>query len=105
ARHPLFQTMLVLQNTPAPTLTLPGIEVEIRSADLPVARFDLALVLAEHHPCAGRPGGLRGSWEYAAELFDLSTIEAMSDQFLDLLTAVAADPDLPVDAIGPRPPT
>ena len=103
ARHPLFQTMLVLQNTPAPVLTLPHIEVEIRNTQLPFSEFDLALVLTEQHPRVGRASRLGGVWEYATDLFDQVTIETLSCRFLQLLGRLVVDPDQPIDAIDDQP--
>jgi hypothetical protein len=114
ARHPLFQVMLVLQNTPAPTLTLPGIQARVEEGKLPMAKFDLTLDLTEIQAGDGRRTagdqsdqtrlpGLKGHWEYATELFDRPTIEALSRRFLHLLAAAAAEPDLSIDAIGPWP--
>nr|MDQ2875544.1 amino acid adenylation domain-containing protein [Actinomycetota bacterium] len=110
ARHPLFQTMLVLQNTPAPTLTLPGIEARVEEEKLPLAKFDLVLDLTEVRARdGGRTAGdqsdearlprLEGHWEYATDLFGHATVEALSHRFLHLLGGLVADPDQPVTAL------
>ena len=47
ARHPLFQVMLVLQNTAALELALPGLSVGFEAVETASAKFDLSLSLAE----------------------------------------------------------
>ena len=47
ARHPLFQVMLVLQNTPEAELSLPGLAVQPEPLHANVAKFDLTLGLVE----------------------------------------------------------
>src|SRR6185437_5430256 len=47
AHHPLFQVMLVLQNTAAAELTLPGLALRPEPVDAAIAKFDLTLFLGE----------------------------------------------------------
>ncbi len=85
---PLFQAMLVLQNTPQKGLVLPGLEVE-GIAEGPrrgTSRFDLTLDLLE------TPLGLAGSLEYSTDLFDRTTILRWARHFESLLTAAIAAP-------------
>jgi amino acid adenylation domain-containing protein len=88
-RHPLFQTMLTYASGAGPALRLTGVEARIDEGAGP-AKFDLSLHLTEE---AGR---IRCAWTYATDLFDAATVQAMSDRFARLLTAVAADPALRV---------
>ncbi|MCB5909708.1 non-ribosomal peptide synthetase [Streptomyces pinistramenti] len=44
-------------------------------------------------------GELTGCWEYRTSLFDADTVAAMSAHLTEVLRAVAADPDIPVEAI------
>ncbi|MFC4062436.1 AMP-binding protein, partial [Planomonospora corallina] len=87
ARHPLFQVMLVLQNTPAATLDLDGLSVALEPFVPETAKFDLQLTLAEDPS-----GGLTGGLEYAADLFDRETAEDIAARFVRLLRAAVADP-------------
>ncbi|NVD98021.1 non-ribosomal peptide synthetase [Massilia sp. BJB1822] len=87
---PLFQVLLVLQNTPSGALELPGFRIEPVPPESVTAKFDLTLSLAE-----GK-NGLHGSLEYAAELFDAATIERMGRHFIRLLQAIVTDPDRPL---------
>ncbi|WP_230884573.1 non-ribosomal peptide synthetase [Planomonospora sp. ID82291] len=88
ARHPLFQVMLVLQNTPPAALDLDGLSVSLEPFVPETAKFDLQLTLAEDPS-----GGLSGGLEYAADLFDRETAEDIAARFVRLLGAAVADPD------------
>ncbi len=93
ARHPLFQTMLVLQNNAQPNWALPGLRAEEVEIDQHGVKFDLLMSLAEHE------SGLGGVLSYNPDLFDTSTVQRVVDAFGTLLTAVVADADLPIDQI------
>ncbi|NUS63656.1 MAG: amino acid adenylation domain-containing protein, partial [Saccharothrix sp.] len=93
SRHPLFQVMLVLQNTPPATADFAGLRAEHRVVDLDVAKFDLTLDLTE------TGDGLTGALKYATDLFDRATAERFATALTRLLTAVATTPDAPVTAI------
>ncbi|MER7575809.1 amino acid adenylation domain-containing protein [Streptomyces sp. NPDC126514] len=100
ARHPLFQTMLVLQNNAAATPALPGVHSERLPLEHRVAKFDLTFFVEEAAEDDGRPAGLCLDVEYATDLYDDTTIDTMTRRLLDLLEAAVADPDLPVVAIA-----
>ncbi|WP_150237605.1 non-ribosomal peptide synthetase [Nocardiopsis quinghaiensis] len=93
ARHPLFQVMLVLQNTEGDTWSLPGLEVTDHPLDYRVAKFDLSVRAEEHHHADGRPAGITASVDYSTDLFDHDTVAALGEQFALLLRAMAEDPD------------
>ncbi|SNR95020.1 nonribosomal peptide synthetase DhbF, partial [Streptosporangium subroseum] len=98
ARHPLFQTMLALQNTAPVTLNLPGLHIErLDTGDNPV--FDLTFMLGELFDAEGGAAGLGGAVTFAADLFDRATVEVLVERFVRVLAASAADPDVQVDAI------
>ena len=84
---PLFQVMFVLQNAPLPALELPGLRLTPTAIATGTAKFDLTLDLTE------RADGLRGAFEYSADLFHATTITRMQMAFLALLAAVTAHPD------------
>ncbi|HEY0640462.1 MAG TPA: amino acid adenylation domain-containing protein, partial [Pseudonocardiaceae bacterium] len=95
SRNPLFDVMVMLQNTPDDVPRLPGLVVE--EVDLPTttAGFDLTIEFQE------TGGELRGAVEYNTDLFEPATIERMTGQLLVLLGGIAADPgrrlaDLPL---------
>ncbi|MGW2658828.1 amino acid adenylation domain-containing protein, partial [Streptomyces sp. NPDC001478] len=86
AHHPLFQTMLTLQNAPLGAFDLPGLTVAADLVPTGTAKCDLTFVLAE------RPDGLTGVLEYSTDLFDAPAASAIVERWLRLLRAVAADP-------------
>jgi amino acid adenylation domain-containing protein len=86
SRNPLFQTSLVLHNTPVSRWQLPGLAVErIEGIRGSTAKFDLAMSLTE------TDGTLVGSLEYATDLFDAPTIEDMAGHWRALLEGIVAD--------------
>uniref|UniRef100_UPI00288BCD13 non-ribosomal peptide synthetase n=1 Tax=Streptomyces naphthomycinicus TaxID=2872625 RepID=UPI00288BCD13 len=93
SRHPLFQVCLVLQNVDRPEASLPGITMAAESKGSELSRFDLSFGLSERHSGDGAPGGLDAHADYATDLFDPATVEAMVARYLRVLEAVAADPD------------
>ncbi|MBT2510508.1 non-ribosomal peptide synthase/polyketide synthase [Streptomyces sp. ISL-98] len=95
ARHPLFQVMLVLQNTPEAGLELPGLTIEAEPATTDVAKFDLVFSLRER---AG-DGGMDGDLEFNGDLFEADTAAVLAHRLVHLLRAVVAEPDLPVSRI------
>ncbi|MFE7581236.1 amino acid adenylation domain-containing protein [Streptomyces gardneri] len=95
ARHPLFQVMLVLQNNAVATPLLSGLDLvgqEVLSLD--VAKFDLTFDVTEAYDDTGRPTGIRGSAQYAVDLFDRGSVEALVARLVRLLEAAVAEPDV-----------
>jgi amino acid adenylation domain-containing protein/non-ribosomal peptide synthase protein (TIGR01720 family) len=97
--HPLFQVMLALQiNTPD------SHDVRRPTAGLePIVPFsakpDLSLVLGEHGGADGSPGGISGVLEYATDLFDRASVEAIAARLVRLLEAAVAEPDRAIGSL------
>ena len=87
SRQPIFQVAFALQNVPQQSMGLDGLSLIPIEAEHTTAKFDLYLQMQE------TPEGLRGSLEYATDLFDRSTIERLARHFENLLGAVVANPD------------
>ncbi|PZT83571.1 non-ribosomal peptide synthetase [Streptomyces sp. AC1-42W] len=110
--HPLFQTMLVLQNQERAEPALPGITVRDRSRHHGGSKFDLTFSLTEHtghsgageHPDNAGAGGIGGYLEYATDLFDAATARALCDRFARVLTQAVTDPDRPIGDLDPLSP-
>ena len=83
---PLFQALFILQNFPAETPELPGLELSGLAVDNETAKMELMLTMGD------REGVLRGGVEYNTDLFDDATIERMIGHFQTLLSAIVADP-------------
>ncbi|MFG2142567.1 amino acid adenylation domain-containing protein, partial [Streptomyces sp. NPDC048650] len=88
AHHPLFQTMLTLQNAPSGTFGLPRLRVTTDLVHTGTAKCDLTFVLAEQPST----DGLSGVVEYSTDLFDAATVTGIVERWLRLLRAVVADP-------------
>ncbi|MEU6238745.1 amino acid adenylation domain-containing protein, partial [Kitasatospora sp. NPDC047058] len=95
AHHPLFQTMLALQNAPLATFDLPRLRVTTDLVPTGTAKCDLTVILGE------RPDGdgLSGLVEYSTDLFDETTVAGIVDRWLRLLRAVVADPGRPIGRV------
>jgi natural product biosynthesis luciferase-like monooxygenase protein/amino acid adenylation domain-containing protein/non-ribosomal peptide synthase protein (TIGR01720 family) len=83
---PVFQTMLVLHNTPMPSMELAGLSLRGMEVDSGTAKFDVMLELRE------TAEGLRGSIEYNVDLFDAATIGRMAAHLHHLLRTVTEAP-------------
>jgi amino acid adenylation domain-containing protein len=88
SRNPLFQVSFVLQNFPFQSMQLSGLSLQSVAVHHTTAKFDLTLYLFE----SGQ--GLPTAIEYSTDLFDRPTIRRLLDRYLNILTAVAADPEL-----------
>ncbi|WP_424888922.1 amino acid adenylation domain-containing protein [Streptomyces sp. XH2] len=96
-RHPLFQTMLVLQNYDGSTTEMPGLTAELFPVDHVAARIDFSLLLTE----VPGAGGMSGHVEYADELFDRETVERFCAVLTDVLRAAGDRPELPIGLMSP----
>ncbi|MFJ4679521.1 amino acid adenylation domain-containing protein [Kitasatospora sp. NPDC088783] len=99
SRHPLFQILLVLQNTEPPRFDLDGLTITQPEVDPGTARFDLDVSIGESRTPEGLAAGAQGSIRYNADLFDEATVTALADRLVALLTAVADDPRAPISSL------
>ncbi len=93
SRHPLFQVSVTL-DTHEEDVDLGGVRADPSWDSMDgatTAKFDLSFGLLERRD-GGEPAGLDGKLEFAGELFDRATAQAIADRFARLLTAVAAEP-------------
>ncbi|MGH4018676.1 MAG: non-ribosomal peptide synthase/polyketide synthase, partial [Pseudonocardiaceae bacterium] len=90
SRSPLFQAMIVLQNTPVGAPDLPGLQVEGLPMSGVMASFDVSIDFQEQGDV------LAGVLEYNTDLFDATTIERMAQHLVVLLEGIATDPDRPL---------
>jgi amino acid adenylation domain-containing protein len=91
---PLFQTMLIFQNTPeaAPQSQPEGLKISPLPTDSATAKYDITVELFETQD------SYQLGFEYNSDLFDRRSIATMAAAYDTLLAAVIADPERPVDA-------
>ncbi|GGJ50080.1 MULTISPECIES: amino acid adenylation domain-containing protein [Virgibacillus] len=100
SKHPLFQIMFALQNTPNPGLDLPELDSNITVKSVGSAKFDLTVEFQEFKNREGNPDGVKGMVEYSTDLFNHQTIENMFQRFLRLLESAVVDMDQPVGKLN-----
>ncbi|MBR1240318.1 amino acid adenylation domain-containing protein [Bradyrhizobium sp. AUGA SZCCT0274] len=98
---PLFQTLFAFETGPAAGFELPGLGAEPILTDLHAAKFDLSLLMRLDG------GVLAGGFEYAATLFDRSSIQWLTSALERIVSAIVASPearigDLPLLDAGER---
>ncbi|MCA1694103.1 MAG: amino acid adenylation domain-containing protein, partial [Actinobacteria bacterium] len=90
SRTPLFQAMIVLQNTPDQAWTLPGLDIDGVGLPMNTALFDISFNFQEFD------GALYGALNYNTDLFDPATIDRMATHLQILLEGIAQGPDRPL---------
>jgi amino acid adenylation domain-containing protein len=95
SRNPLFDVMVVLQNTGLHTAEQQqeagGLKVSVfKEADAQVSKFDLSFVFVEAKK------GLQLSIEYNTDIYNKSTIERMAAHLENLLQAIIRAPAAPL---------
>jgi nonribosomal peptide synthetase DhbF len=96
ARHPLFQVMLADQDVGAVDWQLPGLRACPEPVPAGAAKFDLSLAFRQDRGAGGAAAGISASFEYAADLFDHATVEALAARLTRLLAQAVQDPARPV---------
>ncbi len=87
AYAPLVQVMLAFEESAGERPALAGLSAETFPLGAAVALFDVTLGLI------AMDGGLKGWWDYNADLFDAATIERWAAAWERLLLAAADEPD------------
>ncbi|MEV5595225.1 non-ribosomal peptide synthase/polyketide synthase [Streptomyces sp. NPDC052496] len=91
-RHPLFQTLLVWQNTPAAAPELPGVTVEAWEPATGALVTDLEISVTETPGGTAGTGTLTGAAHFNADVLDRATVEAFLERLRHLLADVTAGP-------------
>ncbi|MEO6194012.1 MAG: amino acid adenylation domain-containing protein [Thermoanaerobaculia bacterium] len=94
AYSPLIQVMFALQNTPGGSLEVQDLRLRPVTPQGTAAKFDLTLNLEQHD------GGLGGTVEYAAALFDAETVDRLIGHFERLLAGFVEQADRRVAEVG-----
>lgn len=87
-RNPLFDTMFALQNMDTQNIELNELKLVPYAYKNSISKFDITLSAFEAEDYMGL------SFEYCTELFKRSTIERLGKHFLNILEAIANNPDL-----------
>ncbi|MFE0593030.1 amino acid adenylation domain-containing protein [Micromonospora echinospora] len=99
SRHPLFQVFFMVASGGTEDVPLLGLAGAPQRSAHDVAKFDLSFVLAEQRDAAGEPAGIKGLVEYAQDLFQSDSAQAVAEQLVRVLAAVAATPRAPISGI------
>ncbi|MDJ0392784.1 amino acid adenylation domain-containing protein [Rhodococcus sp. G-MC3] len=94
---PLFQVMLTLQNHDVAEFELPGLRLSALDFESVSANFDLALTLAQSDN-----GSISGTFVYATDLFDESTVASLAARFRRVLALLVDEPSMQVRALDLR---
>ncbi len=85
--NPVYQTMLVLQNTPGGGGSLRGLRMRFLETTHDTAKLDLSAFMAQGAQ------GIHCAWEYATDLFDADTVARLTGHYATLLAGIADAPD------------
>jgi amino acid adenylation domain-containing protein/non-ribosomal peptide synthase protein (TIGR01720 family) len=94
AYHPLFQVMFAWQSAGGLDLRFDGLRAELEPVTTRTAKFDL---LFNFTPDAG--SGVRGDIEYATDLFDHASAEALAARYVRVLEQVVTGPDRHIGSV------
>lgn len=93
SRTPLFQASFALQDYPAVSLRLPGIQTTPWPVTTGTSKFDLGMAVERS------ADGWTATVEYSTDLFDVDRVERMLGHWRLILEGVVADPDQRVSEI------
>ncbi|SKA48732.1 amino acid adenylation domain-containing protein, partial [Chitinophaga eiseniae] len=93
SRSPLFDVMFDYENIDMTMLAIPGLKVEPYLHEAYASKFDLTLTVSE------RGDDLQLYFEYAASLFNSSTVHRLITYFKNIVRAVIADNEVLLSAI------
>src|SRR5262249_51819970 len=99
SRHPLFQVMLAFQNQAAVEPEFAGLRARFEPVATASAKFDLSVSVAERRAADGAPAGIEGVVEYASDLFERASVEALAQRLIRLLSAAVLDASRPIGSL------
>ncbi len=94
SRHPLFQVMFILQNTPREELKLSELTLSMEETESGAVQCDMVLSIFE------TPRGLTAVLRYSTDLFDQKTIARLLTHYQALLGNAVAASDRPLSTLG-----
>ncbi|MGW5385559.1 amino acid adenylation domain-containing protein [Nocardia sp. NPDC003963] len=99
AHDALFGVVLSLRSDEQAALNLPGLAVRAPYPGALAAKFELRIDIDPGPDTDDAPGELRAVLTFATDLFDEPTVRSFGRRLARILTAVAADPRLPVGGL------
>lgn len=110
SRNPLFQAMFSFHDSRVPSLEFGGLRGVVQERHNNTAKTDLNIVVIPR--AEQRTGQAVGDddapitliWEYATDLFDESTMQAMRTEYQTLLAWAVAEPERDLEALALVPP-
>jgi len=91
---PFFRIQMVLQNTPAASINVPGLELSHMEPDRRVSKLDLSLFMHEKGDL------LTGTMEYNTDIFRSSSVCRLLGHFETLLEEVSRHPEQPLSSLS-----
>lgn len=91
SRHPLFQIMFALQNTPQPALVLDGEKADIRLHTVGQPKFDLNIEMCEKFNGSNLEG-IEVLVEYRTDLYQSASVSALMQRYIMVLEQVLSNP-------------
>ncbi len=86
AHTPIFQVMLVMQNTPTEAVALPSLRLLPLTGSSNTAKYDLSMAILEKDGC------LHGALNYNTDLFEATTVQRLAGHLARLIEAGLDDP-------------
>jgi len=93
SRNPLFDVMLVMQNTEMGEIVLNGISIKPYELQNRIAKFDITVSAVETED------SIEMSIEYCTKLYKKETIERMTGHYTNILEKVRQNPDITLEQI------
>ncbi|MCP6760180.1 MAG: amino acid adenylation domain-containing protein [Fischerella sp. CENA71] len=106
SHNPLFQVMFSFHNSAKPHLNFPGLDITLQEpASNKSAKFDLDFLVIPRFEQSVQHGAKTGAkgitlvLEYNSDLFDAETIQAMLEQYEQVLIEMVANPEQQIGQI------
>jgi len=94
SRNPLYEVMVVLQNSPVSAQEVSGLTLSPLELDSGTAQLDLFLSMSES------PKGLVGYLEYNTDIFEAATIQQLLKNFHALLESIITNPEQKINELS-----
>ncbi|OAJ74063.1 hypothetical protein AYJ08_10560 [Brevibacillus sp. SKDU10] len=94
SRHPLFDTMFILQSSLAELPAFPDLSLEAFETNFHIAKFDITIQVQEEQ------AGLRIDLDYNTNLFTNESMKRMLGHYVYLLQTLTRDSDTPISEIA-----